>query len=65
MSNETTTARTRAQKLRAWLADPQNLLDLHTYGGLLLAGVGVGAIYLPAAPILVGAGLFYLATRRA
>lgn len=64
MSTETT-ARTRAKKIRAWLQKPDSLLDLHTYGGLLLAGIGVGAVYLPAAPILVGAGLFYLAIRRA
>lgn len=63
-TNTDTAAPTRSQKVRAWLADPENLLDLHTYGGLLLAGVGVGAIYLPAAPILVGVGLFYLANRR-
>lgn len=64
MSTETT-ARTRAKKIRTWLQRPESLLDLHTYGGLLLAGIGVGAIYLPAAPILIGAGLFYLAIRRA
>ena len=53
------------KRLRAWFEKPENLLDLHTYGGLLLIGIGAGAIYLPAAAIVVGAGLFYLATRRA
>ena len=53
------------KRFRAWLQQPENLLDLHTYGGLLLIGIGAGAIYLPAAAIVVGAGLFYLATRRA
>lgn len=53
------------RRLRNWLEQPENLLDLHTYGGLVLIGIGAGAIYLPAAPIVIGAGLFYLATRRA
>ena len=53
------------KRLRAWFEKPENLLDLHTYDVLLLIGIGAGATHLPAAPTVVGAGLFYLATRRA
>lgn len=49
---------------RGWWRDPETLIDLHAYGGILLAGAGLAMIYVPAALVAVGAALFYLAVRR-
>lgn len=44
--------------VRAWrVVGPR---DLHTYTGLTLVGVGVRAIYPPAALIVVGTALVYI-----
>lgn len=42
-----------------WLRS--NLAELHAYGGLALASVGVGLLNLAAGMIVAGVGLFYLA----
>lgn len=38
--------------------------DLHAYGGIGLIAIGAGAIYWPAALIVSGSILLYLALRR-
>ncbi len=38
--------------------------DVCTFGGLLLLGYGLAAVYLPAGWIAVGAGLFWIGVRR-
>ena len=44
-----------------WLRE--HVAELHAYGGLGLAAVGVGLHYLPAGFVVGGVGLFYLAFR--
>lgn len=41
-----------------------DLRDLHIYGGIVLAGIGIGFIYWQAALIAVGASLAYLGVWR-
>jgi len=41
-----------------------DIRDLHAYGGLLLIGIGLAFIYWPAALIVVGSMLVFLALRR-
>lgn len=38
--------------------------DVCTFGGLLLLGYGLAAVYSPAGWIVVGAGLFWIGVRR-
>lgn len=38
--------------------------DIFVFGGLLAVGFGAGMIYDPAAPIVVGAGFFWLGVRK-
>ena len=43
--------------------NPFDLRDAFVFGGLALAGIGIGLMHLPAALIVVGAALFWLGVR--
>lgn len=51
------------RKVLAWLARNIDVRDLHAYGGISLVAAGLWKVYLPAAFIVSGAMLFYIAMR--
>lgn len=53
------------KKLALSLLTAFDLRDAFVFGGIALVGYGVGQIYAPAAPITVGAAIFWLGTRKA
>lgn len=49
----------------AWLRSSFDARDLHAYGGLALVLLGAQSLLEGSGLLLAGAGLFYLAIRRA